>query len=107
MGNIFGTDIKESDRKGHPIFKIKCSYQLEESEYIVPTASKDFHNMEELAPYLTGSKLVFKRLAYWHTGVILNKTNGEMDIIHLEKNDSDFLLRVRSAGDVHLADASP
>ena len=42
-----------------------------------------------LAPFLTGSKIIFKRSAYWHTGLILNKRNGEMDIIHLEKSDSD------------------
>jgi hypothetical protein len=108
MGKIFGNDITEHDRKGHPIFKIKCSYEMDEGQYIVPAASEDCHNLEELVPFLTGSKIVFKRSAYWHTGVILNKSNGEMDIIQLEKSANlVFLLKLRSAGDVLGVEPSP
>ena len=107
MGKIFG-DITKRDRKGHPMFKIKSSYEMDEGRYIVPATSEDCHNLEELAPHLTGSKIVFKRSAYWHTGVILNKSNGEMDIIQLEKSaDSVFVLKLRSAGDVLGVDPSP
>jgi hypothetical protein len=108
MNKILGIDITEHDRKGHPCFKIKCKFEMDESRWLYPAASDDLHQLEELKPFLTGSKIVFKRVAYWHTGVLLNKSNGEISIIQLEKNDNSvFRLKIRSAGDVLGEDPSP
>ena len=75
MIKIFGTDIRIDDRKGHPMFKIICKYEMEQSQWIYPAASNDLHTLEELKPYLTGSKIVFKRVGYYHTGILLHKTS--------------------------------
>ena len=91
MNKIFGNDIRIDDRKGHPMFKIICKYEMEQSQWIYPAASNDLRTLEELKPYLTGSKIVFKRVGYYHTGVLLHKTDGELMIIELSKTgDSGF-----------------
>ena len=101
MNKIFGIDITERDRKGHPMLKIVGKYEMEQSQWIYPAASNDLRTLEELKPYLTGSKIVFKRVGYYHTGVLLNKTDGELMIIELSKSkDSVFRMKIRSAGDV-------
>ena len=68
---------------------------MDESRWLYLATSNDLHHLEELKPFLTGSKIVFKRLGYWHTGVLLNKTNGKIIIIELEKsNNSVFRLKI-------------
>ena len=108
MNKIFGNDIRIDDRKGHPMFKIICKYEMEQSQWIYPAASNDLRTLEELKPYLTGSKIVFKRVGYYHTGVLLHKTDGELMIIELSKTeDSGFRMKIRSAGDVLGDEPSP
>lgn len=107
MAKNFGSDVIQHDRKGHPILKIQCKYLMDEAKDIVKAASNDFTHLEELAHFLSGSRVVFKRRAYWHTGVLLTKTNGEMMIIHLERDRNVFKLKIRSAGDVLGVEPSP
>ena len=90
MNKTFGIDITEHDRKGHPLFKIVCKYEMDQSQWLYPAASNDLRNLEELKPFLSGSKIVFKRLGYYHTGVLLNKTNGEIMIIELSKSEESL-----------------
>ena len=102
MKETFGADAKRQDGKGHPCYNVEFKYQMEEAQYIVPAASDDLDNLEGLQPFLSGSKIVFKRTGYWHTGVLLHKTDGEMDVIQLEKMDDAnvFVLKIRSVGRV-------
>ena len=108
MNKIFGIDITGHNRKGHPLFKIVCKYKMEQSQWIYPAASNDLRTLEELKPYLTGSKIVFKRAGYYHTGILLHKTDGELMIIELSKSeDNVFRMKIRSAGDVLGDEPSP
>ena len=83
----FGTQVLTTNRKKQVLCRVSLVYNLNGVNGVYPAKSED--QTTELMTFVkrfpTGSKVVFKRRLYYHTGLILQKEDGGADVLELRQ----------------------
>ena len=83
----------------NPIFKLQEVHDLKQAKFITPHHSEKFETLQELKVNLTGTKIAFNSRyhLYVHTAILLNRHDGNCDIVELIFRDQKPVVWMRPA----------
>ena len=100
----FGEEMECQDRQKRIAFRLKLSYDFTDIASVEPTMTCEFDDYEELKNYLHSvSKIAMRRevpllfdLPYFHTGVLLQRQDGTVDIAEVVVEGASARLQIQN-----------